>query len=207
MRLLRPMRAFTLIETTVAIGISVFVFAFCWFLLFAVSRNLLNVHEQVTSQSSAASASERIATELRKAVYFSAYAQDIVDTSTVHRVRYAIPLTRTTVTTGTIAYNKVKHEVCVYSRELGSGDFDFNGNPRPTPNYIFRGISNFEITWQNEYRLTLAYYFQYRGFALMFSNPGNPQYGQFITDIQARNHFFDQRESNYAAYFASPATL
>jgi hypothetical protein len=197
-----------MVEMVVAIGVMGFIFSFLGYLSFFTARNFAGVHEQVLSQVNASNVSEQTANRMRNAAYFSRFPADPVTMGALKRVKVAMPLTGTAVTTSVLAYHTKKNEVHWYDNE-NAVTFDTDGNPQGTPSMKFEHIRDFRINYESMFRAKLTSGFTYRGFAKFFANPGNPQYGEFNTDVIAKNHFLDKGESNYAAdpTTSGPATL
>lgn len=184
-------RGFTLVETMISTGISGFLFLSLAFLTFFAARNTAVVHTQITSQLSAASASERIATELRHAVAFERFSDDTLTSGMLKKVRYIIPDEGETYRIRALRFDAATSQVQII-------DLDDSGAIIEPPRHAFRHIADLDINWESEFRLGIHLTYHYRGFALYLEGQGNPQFGNFVTDIIAKNHFMDQGVENYA---------
>lgn len=199
----RTTRAFTLIETVVSIGICGFLFLFLAGLTFLAARNTAVIHAQALAQTSAASASERIATELRQAMAFERFPDDAATGNRLKKVRYLIPGEGSDFSTRALLFDEATSEVRIH-------DLTVAGELADPPRHVYRHLTDLSINWESEFRLTVTLTYQYRGFALYLNDPGHPQFGQFVTDIIAKNHFMDQGVENYALSdnpTSGPATL
>ncbi|MGI8907471.1 MAG: PulJ/GspJ family protein [Candidatus Sumerlaeaceae bacterium] len=211
-KILNARRGFTLLETTISLGVLMFIMSFSAYLVFLSGRNVINVRDQVVSQTAAAAASERVVNLLRNAHHFSTVVASPADdpvSNTLKRVEFVRPMLNGTYTTSTIAWDAVRKQLKYFEN---AADVSYDGNKNPTvsstPTRVFKNIGSFEVIWQNEYRLQLTFKFQYRGFALYFQNPGNPAFGQMITDVVAKNHFIDKGALNYGdPYTTTPFML
>lgn len=201
-------RGFTLAEMVIGLGVMAFIFSFLAYLTFYSSRNFVGVHEQVLSQINASNATEVTANLLRRAAYFSIYPGDPSEPPEYRRILVAMPVAGNQVTTGVLVYHTKKKELHWYDN-INTVTWDSDGNPVGKPTFKFEHLESFVIQYQSMFRLTLVAGFTYRGFARIFENPGNPQYGQFLTDVIAKNHFPDKGETNYAKDITTsgPATL
>jgi hypothetical protein len=175
-------RGFSLIETMMAIGVSAFIFGMLGFLIFFSARNTLNIHEQIMSQTSAASASERITQELRSASEYQLFSGDT--DATVTRLKYLVPRLDGSIETRAISYSADNEEVRIYKDAAV-----FESDPETPPTYKYNHIKDFSITWQSQFWIRTRLFYSYHGFALRHSNPGNPLYGQFITDVFTQRIF------------------
>jgi hypothetical protein len=205
-------------------GIMSFVLAFMGFLLLVTAKNAYSIHQQVMSQTQAASASQHVTTIMRNAVGYQRFSADSGD-GPFTRLKIVLPSTNLVPTTKTVALWCDAHnnrEVRYFDRELTAGDFEsrtirFNEgtsldiqSPTPTPTLRYRYIANFQIFWQSEYRVTLQTSYRYKGFAFQFSHPEYDPEGLFVTDAISKNHFMDQGVDNYALAdnpTSSPAML
>lgn len=192
----------------IAIGVLSFIFSFLAYLTYYSSRNFVGVHEQVLSQINASNATEVTANLLRRAAYFSIHPADSQEAAEYKRILVAMPVSGTQVTTGVLAYHSKKKELRWYDN-INSVSWDADGDPVGNATFKFEHLENFVIQYQSMYRLTLVAGYTYRGFARILENPGNPQFGQFITDVIAKNHFPDKGDMNYANDITTsgPATL
>lgn len=199
---------FTLTEMMISLAVLAFIFSFLGYLTYYTSRNFVGVHEQVLSQINASNATEVAANLLRKAAYYSIHPSDPSDAGEYSRILVAIPVSGTEVTTGVLAFHRKKKELHWYA-DARTVTWDADGNPVGQPTFKFENLQNFAIQYQSMFRLTLVAGFTYRGFSQILENPGNPQYGQFVTDVIAKNHFPDKGETNYAKDITTsgPATL
>jgi type II secretory pathway pseudopilin PulG len=199
---------FTVVEMVTSLAIVSFIFSFLAYLTFYSSRNFVGVHEQVLSQINASNATEVTANLLRRAAYFSIHPADPEEAASYKRILVAIPVSGTAVTTGVLAFHEKKKELW-WVANADSLTWDSNGDPVGTPDMKFEHLENFSILYQSMFRLTVVAGFTYRGFSQILENPGNPQYGKFITDVIAKNHFPDKGETNYAKDITTsgPATL
>lgn len=184
-------RAFTLVETMISIGISGFLFIFLGFLSFFTARNTAVVHTQILSQLSAASAGERIAMELRNAVAYERFPDDAMTSGMLKKVRYIVPDGGDTYQTRALRFDTATSHVQIV-------ELDESGVVLDPPRHSFRHIADLDINWESEFRLGVHLSYHYRGFALYLEGQGNPQFGHFVTDIIAKNHFMDQGIENYA---------
>ena len=191
----RGRRGFTMMETVVSVGIAAFILSFSAYLTFFAGRNTILIHRQIMGQTSAASAAERSVSLLRNAHHFAAAPGDTPSTS-LKRVLFVMPQGSTGATTQALAFDSVKGEL-QYFADAANVSFDAAKNPVGTPTKRFGNLKNFSMSWESEFRLKLTFSFQYSGFALYFANPGNPQYGQIITDVIAKNHYIDKGSENY----------
>ncbi|AXA35586.1 MAG: prepilin-type N-terminal cleavage/methylation domain-containing protein [Candidatus Hydrogenedentota bacterium] len=207
-RLARHKRGFSIAEMVISLSILAMVFSFLAYLTFYSGRNFAGLHEQIISQVNAANAIEVTANLLRNAAYFSRYPDDPVTLEEVKRLKVAMPLSANSVTTAVLAYHSRNKELYWFDSE-NQVTFDSDGNPNGTPAKSFPYMESFGIRYESMFRVTLVAGFTYRGFARVLENPGNPQYGQFITDVIAKNHFLDKGEDNYAKDITTsgPATL
>lgn len=195
-------RGLTLVETAVSMLVSGFIFVFAGYLIFMVTKNAYNLTEQVRSQTSASSASERVASLVRKASHFSPYSSDVNGTTaTFSRIKFVVPAVDSTVTTRVVCYNPEKRRVEYYKNE---NDVSFNGTqkillngeeficpiPKGTPTLQWPGQTAFFVTWESRYRVTLQFEYQYSGFAL--GELKGRQRGRYITDVIAKNHYLDK---------------
>lgn len=207
-------RGVTLVETTIAMTIMAFIMGFTGFLIFMSARNAYNVNVQIQSQTNAGNAADNATALLRDAVCFAHWPADSSGTTaTLSRVRFVMPGPKDSITTQVLCFNPAKKRVEYYVSEK---DVQFVGThdglpvPHGTPTTSWPGIARALFHWENEYRLTLIFSFEYSGFALKPTGQDNLQFGQFITDVIARNHFMDEGVENYAAadnVSSSPATL
>jgi len=199
---------FTLTEMVIGIGVMAFIFSFLAYLTYYSSRNFVGVHEQVLSQINASNATEVTANLLRRAAYYSIYPGDPEEAAEYRRILVAMPVSGTQVTTGVLVFHTKKKELHWYDN-VNNVTWDADGNPVGQPTFKFEHLENFVIQYQSMFRLTLVAGFTYRGFSRILENPGNPQFGQFITDVIAKNHFPDKGETNYAKDITTsgPATL
>ncbi|MGB9692168.1 MAG: type II secretion system protein [Candidatus Sumerlaeaceae bacterium] len=200
--------AFTLVEMVTAIAVLSFIFSFLAYLTYYASRNFVGVHEQVLSQINASNATEVTANLLRRAAYYSIFPTDSPETAEYKRILVAMPISGTEVTTGVLAYHSKKKELHWYDN-MNAVTWDADGDPVGKPTFKFEHLENFAIQYQTMYRLTLVAGFTYRGFSRILDDPGNPQFGQFVTDVIAKNHFPDKGDMNYANDITTsgPATL
>lgn len=201
-------RGFTLTEMVIGIGVMAFIFSFLAYLTYYSSRNFVGVHEQVLSQINASNATEVAANLLRRAAYYSIYPGDPEEAAEYRRILVAMPVSGTQVTTGVLVFHTKKKELHWYDN-VNNVTWDADGNPVGQPTFKFEHLESFVIQYQSMFRLTLVAGFTYRGFSRILENPGNPQFGQFITDVIAKNHFPDKGETNYAKDITTsgPATL
>lgn len=201
-------RGFTLTEMVIGIGVMAFIFSFLAYLTYYSSRNFVGVHEQVLSQINASNATEVTANLLRRAAYYSIYPGDPEEAAEYRRILVAMPVSGTEVTTGVLVFHTKKKELHWYDN-VNNVTWDADGNPVGQPTFKFEHLESFVIQYQSMFRLTLVAGFTYRGFSRILENPGNPQFGQFITDVIAKNHFPDKGETNYAKDITTsgPATL
>lgn len=199
---------FTLTEMVIGIGVMAFIFSFLAYLTYYSSRNFVGVHEQVLSQINASNATEVTANLLRRAAYYSIYPGDPEEAAEYRRILVAMPVSGTEVTTGVLVFHTKKKELHWYDN-VNNVTWDADGNPVGQPTFKFEHLESFVIQYQSMFRLTLVAGFTYRGFSRILENPGNPQFGQFITDVIAKNHFPDKGETNYAKDITTsgPATL
>lgn len=189
-----PARGYSLLEIMVSFAVMSFIFGFSAFLLFMSGRNVLNVRDQIASQTAAANAAERIVTIMRNGTNFKVVANDNPVSGPLTRIQVIRTGTNSQDTTSIIAWHSVKKQLWYFASSTG---VTWNGsNPVGTPSGVYKNLSNFKIDWESKYRARLSFFFQYRGFALYFHNPGNPQFGQFITDAIARNHYIDDGTTN-----------
>lgn len=201
-------RGFTLTEMVIGIGVMAFIFSFLAYLTYYSSRNFVGVHEQVLSQINASNATEVTANLLRRAAYYSIYPGDPEEAAEYRRILVAMPVSGTEVTTGVLVFHTKKKELHWYDN-VNNVTWDADGNPVGQPTFKFEHLESFVIQYQSMFRLTLVAGFTYRGFSRILENRGNPQFGQFITDVIAKNHFPDKGETNYAKDITTsgPATL
>jgi len=217
-------RGYSLIEVVIAMGILSFVMTFMGFMLLVTAKNAYSIHQQVMSQTQAASASQHVTTLMRNAVGYKLFSGDTGE-GPFTRIKVVQPSTNTTVSTHTVALwcdANNNREIRYFNRELTAGDFQtrtirFNeGNsldiqsPTATPTLRYRFIANFQIFWQTEYRVTLQTSYRYKGYAFQFSHPEYDPEGLFVTDAISKNHFMDQGVDNYALAdnpTSSPAML
>ncbi len=199
---------FTLAEMVIGVAIMAFIFSFLAYLTFFSGRNMVGLHQQILSQVNASNATEVAANLLRRAAYFSIHPDDPEEAAEYRRILVAVPFSGTQVTTGMLVFHTKKKELQWYDN-YASVVWDADGNPIGNPSYKFEHLEEFRIQYQSMFRLTLVAGFTYRGFSRILDNPGNPQYGQFITDVIAKNHFPDKGETNYAkdVTTSGPATL
>jgi hypothetical protein len=192
----------------IGIGVMAFIFSFLAYLTYYSSRNFVGVHEQVLSQINASNATEVAANLLRRAAYYSIYPGDPEEAAEYRRILVAMPVSGTQVTTGVLVFHTKKKELHWYDN-VNNVTWDADGNPVGQPTFKFEHLESFVIQYQSMFRLTLVAGFTYRGFSRILENPGNPQFGQFITDVIAKNHFPDKGETNYAKDITTsgPATL
>lgn len=200
--------AFTLAEMVIGVGIMAFIFSFLAYLTFFSGRNMVGLHEQILSQINASNATEIAANLLRRAAYFAIHPGDPEEAAEYRRILVAVPVSGTQVTTGMLVFHTKKKELHWYDN-YASVMWDADGNPVGSPSYKFEHLEDFRIQYQTMFRLTLVAGFTYRGFSRILADPGNPQYGQFVTDVIAKNHFPDKGETNYAKDITTsgPATL
>jgi len=193
----------TLVELSVASAVSIFIMTFMAFLVFLSGRNMINVHDQVMSQTAASKASEKMVQELRNAAWFQvASGTDVTTTGGVNRVLIVTKPTPTTTQSSLLVYHPTNKEIRFYRTNGEQVAVNASGEPTTAlgaQDLLFRNISNMRIHWESKYRLRLEIFYTYRGFALMLHNPGNPQFGQFITDVVAKNHYLAEGSENYAA--------
>jgi hypothetical protein len=223
MKLIRWNAGHTMVEMVVALGVMSMIFSIMATLTFVTARNSSNIHQQVISQTSAASASQRVSTNIRNARAFMRYPAD-GNSGPYTRLLALFPHQGyNTVTTETVALwtDGTRREIRYFDRELAISDYisvpskTHEGvtvnilSPTPTPTLRFRNIANFELFWQSEYRVTMQVSYRYKGFAFQFSHPEYDPEGLFVTDCIAKNHFMDQGVDDYAAAdtTSSPATL
>jgi len=192
----------------IAVGVMGFIFAFLAYLTYYSGRNFAGVHEQVLSQINASNATEIAANLLRRAAYSSIYPSDPVEAAEYHRILVAVPISSTEVRNGLLVYH-TKRKALQWYEDASRVTWDGDGNPVGQPTFQFEHLEDFVVQYQSMFRLTLVASYTYRGFSRILENPGNPQYGQFITDVIAKNHFPDKGETNYAKDITTsgPATL
>lgn len=192
-------RGFTVMETSVAITVAGFIFAMLGSLIFVCSRSAMNMHDQVMSQTNASTAAERVTMLLRNAVGYRLVSPD-TSGSGVTRVYAEFPASATSTTTHTVCLRRNANgtkDICYYTEKVTSWDSQKNPTVSTAPALTFR-VADFKISFQNSYRLILTHSFVYKGFALIFHNPGLPQHGDFITEAIAKNHYMAEKVDNYA---------
>jgi hypothetical protein len=149
-----------------------------------------------------------VANLFRSGIAFKHFPGDALTSTTHRRMMVAVPAGNDTVTTWCVAYHPALKQVHIYDSVQGL-TFDSDDAPSGrTPYATFEHIEDMMMRYETEYRLNLDFRFTYRGFARIHDNPGNPQFGQFITDVIAKNHFMDQGADSYEDPTTSgPATL
>jgi|GEM_PF-2882331 prepilin-type N-terminal cleavage/methylation domain-containing protein len=202
-------RGVTLVEMMVAIGITSLILGVLAYLSFFTARNLVIINRQAISQTSCAIAAERLATFMRGAAYFEPYAGDVATTAALRRMKIAVPTGQTSVNKAVVAFNNRTKKLELYMNE-NSVSFDGNMDPVGTADRSFRGIERFTLIYESAFRVTAMLEYQYSGFAKMLNTGSNMQYGQFITDVIAKNHFLDQggpQSYEYDVNTSGPASL
>lgn len=202
-------RGVSLVEMVVAIGVTSIILGTMAFLTFFTARNFVVINRQSVAQTSCAVASERLAAFMRSAAYFETFAGDVSSTSAVRRMKIAVPSGPTTVNKAVVAFNSDLKRLEFYFDE-NDVTFDAELNPVGTADRIFANIGDFRFIYETAFRVTAIFEYEYTGFAGILQNPGNPQYGQFITDIIAKNHFLDQggpQSYEYDVTTSGPASL
>lgn len=193
MKLIRPpspRRGISLVETFISIVVSGFIFAFTGFLLFMVTRNAYNLNAQIQTQTSASAASERIATLLRQSSRFDVYPGDSpVSGAFYSNVMFTVPGAGQSVTTQALSFDSTARRILHYENAADLGG---------TPTRIYSGVTDFAVQFETEYRVRLRLGFQYSGFALMNSEAARTQFGQFVTDVIAKNHPISSGNTSHA---------
>jgi len=192
---LRNNHGLTLVETSIALGINVFIFGTLAFLIFMTGRNSYLVRDQSLSQSHAAAASERITNTLRNARSILPYGTDDMST-TLTRLKYEIP-NGTTVKTGIVAYvpatNKNSSDGVIKIFEDAT-KYKPGSVATDKADYQFANIQDFNIRFHSESWVTIGVSYSYRGFSLDTSDTDNDGVfdtrlaGEFLTDAIAKNH-------------------
>jgi hypothetical protein len=188
-------RGVTLTETLVSFGITAFIMSFTAYLTFLSGRNTINIHQQILGQTSASRAAERSVYLMRNAHHYAPVQGD-VPAETMKRILMISPPGSAAATTQVLAFHSERNELQYY-KDASDVSFDEENNPVGEPTLRFRHLSGFNIGWESEFRLRMRFSFQYSGFAMRLHNPSNPQYGQFITDVIAKNHHIDKGSENY----------
>ena len=198
-----PRHGTTLMEVVISIGVAGFIFSTAGFLVFMSSRNAINVRDQLIAQYSAASAGERIASILRGADHFDRFSDDTA--VTVTRILVTV---NDSETTQLVCHDQVKQEVMWFADASQASFSKVNGKDTVsgTPDLKYVDIPDCQIVWESLFRLQIQLGFTYRGFALMLQDPGNPQYGSFITDVIAKSHYPDGG-TNYVSNSGNPFRL
>ena len=184
-------KAFTTVEVLVALAILGFVFGMVGFLIFVSSRNLINLRDQMVSQTSATVACERTVSLLRNATQFQMFGGD--NELQLSRIKFVEPVGNSNATRS-IEYDSQNKRLMYFE----NGDHVGGGASRS-----FRNVEGVNFVYLSPYRLRLEFHFQYSGFALTFARPRVVQKGQFITDVIAKNHFIAQGQDSYDDYFTS----
>jgi hypothetical protein len=199
----------SLVETVIATGAVMFMFAFLAYLTYFTGRNFATLHQQLESQTSAAAAQERLVKLARNAAYYEAYDGD--DLTSLTRIKVAMPNSSGGVTKWVVAFDRPTAggtgSIKIFSSE-GAVTFSPTGSVEGTPAFEFPHIENLSIVFESSFRLTIETGYRYRATAYLSPNP--PQYGRFVTDVIAKNHFLDQGAGgNYALDLTTsgPATL
>ena len=193
----RRILGLTLVETMVTFAVSAFVFGALGYLTWMSSRNLMNLHVQLTSQQQAAQGLERMCNMFRSAGGFQRHTDDTE--VTVTRLRAYLPGEHNGAAQwGMIGYNPDRHQIVFWANE-NDASFDSDGKAvydanqdgldgdTDDPQMMFRNIGDFAIIVHSDYWLTLIASYDYAGFAL-FPNPEGLQLGVFQTDVRARNY-------------------
>ena len=202
-------RGVTLVEMMAAVAVTSIILGMMGFLIFFTARNFHIIHRQSLAQTSCAVASENLVAFMRNAAYFEPYAGDMATTSALRRMKIAVPTGATTVKKAVVAYNNNLDRLEFFSDEA-SVSFDGDLNPVGTADRLFGNISNVTFIYETAFRVTATFKYEYTGFARILTNSGNLQYGQFITDIIAKNHFMDQggpQSYEYDVTTSGPASL
>lgn len=206
----RACQGMSLVETVIATGAVMVMFSFLAYLTYFTGRNFATLHEQLQSQTSAAAAQERLVKLTRNAAFFEAYSGDNLTSLT--RIKFAMHNSSGGVTKWVAAYDRPRAgsrlgSIKIFNNE-NAVSFGPNGEVNGTPAFEFPFIENMTIVFESSYRLTIETGYRYRATAYLSPNP--PQYGRFVTDVIAKNHFLDQGAGgNYALDFTTsgPATL
>jgi hypothetical protein len=186
-------KAFTTVELVVSIALLAFVFGMSGSLLFFTSRNLLNLRDQISSQTSATVACERAVSLLRNATQFQVFSDDAGNVLNLTRIKFTEP-NGNSLLTRSLEYDSANKRLLYFE----NGDHVGGGASR-----AFRSLDGVNMVYLSPYRVRLEFLFQYQGFALTFARPRIVQKGQFITDVIAKNHFIAQGQDAYDDYYTS----
>lgn len=191
----------TLVETTVSVGIAAVMLVFMAYLSIFGARSTAVMADQLIAQNRTAAGMEFVANQLRNASFFSLYHGDAGPTVT--RVMMTVPDSAGNLTTQALAFDPSNQRLVWFA----NSNVTFNTGPggKPLPSYTpgdgtnraYGQFASAEIIYNSEYWVTVRGQFTYSGYATRLAG-GRPQYGQFITDIIAKNHYLGQGVSNYA---------
>ncbi len=201
-------KGFSLVELTVATAVTALIMISLAFMTFFTARNFVVLHEQVMSQTQSAAGAERMVSIMRNAAYFEPFSEDTATTNVLHRIKVALPSGPGTVSQTLIAYNGKKRALQIFENGA-SVTFDSDKDPLGTPTLDFTDIEHCDFVMESQFRVSIVLAYVYTGFSRILQRPGNPQLGEFRTDVIAKNHFLDQGVTNYALDLGTsgPATL
>jgi hypothetical protein len=188
----------TLVELSVSIGLTAFIFGALAYLIFMTGRNSFLVRDQSLSQAHSAAAAERITNTLRNSRYIGPYGTDDIST-TLTRLVYELPNGPVTggIDTGVVAF--------VPSTDADSSDgvikmwdkaSDYHPGTYKTDKASreFRNIQKFQVVFHSNSWVTLVVSYNYRGFSLDTNDSDGDGIadsrlaGEFISDAIAKNH-------------------